>query len=125
MKNTLVIIFAAVLVLTSCGSKKLEGKYKAAYKVNPANGVDSTTANFTNALLSNAEINMNFKTDGSVEYGVKMGELNNLQNYKYEIVGDSLIMSKDNTREGYFIEHKNDTVHLSTKDITLLLTKTE
>jgi len=125
MRKTFVIISMLAVTLSSCGSKKLEGKYKAKYKINQIDSVDSKTTDFANALFSKAEISLNFKTDDSVEYGVNVGDVNNQQIYNYHIVGDSLIMKKDNQEESYFIEHKNDTVHLSSKNITLSLTKAE
>ncbi len=127
MKKTFIILTVSIIALTSCGNKKkMEGQYNATFKMNQNQSKDSAAVNMTNSLLSTAQINMNFKTDGSVDYGVKMGDLANQQSYTYEIIGDSLIMKKDTVEEHYLIEHKdNGLINLSSKDVTLILTKAE
>lgn len=130
MKTKLLAV-AAVAALVACSGKvglekELVGSYSAKPEIEVADSTDFS-AQLAAAMLSQMKMDMDFKSNGTVDMSVSMGASSDSVQGTWEIKADSLFITDDaKTVQGFGIAKTADGFKLTSEQMNLVLTpKTE
>lgn len=131
MKKFLLTVAAAV-VAVACGGnagetsleKALVGDYKAEISLPNTSG-DEAAAQMAAAILSQIEMEMNFKANGTVDMTSSMGGKSETSEGKWEVKADSLFITDDTQTKGFQLVKTDDGFKLINDEMGFILTQKE
>ena len=131
MKKFLLTV-AAAAVAVACGGnagetnleKALVGDYKAEISLPNTSG-DEAAAQMAAAILSQIEMEMNFKANGTVDMTSSMGGKSETSEGKWEVKADSLFITDETQTKGFQLIKTDDGFKLMNDEMGFILTPKE
>lgn len=124
-----ILLAVAAVALVACGGKtgiekELVGDYKAEIAL-PDMPEDDAAAQVAAAIFAQIKLEMNFKSDGTVETNSTVGTHSEPDQGKWEVKADSLFLIMDTKTQRFQVTKTDNGFKLNNEEIVFILTPKE